>query len=308
MASAPPRLVSNQNYAYAPPYPLDSSDQYYASAPPPGAGPTIPQSGSMPQQQYIPYSQSLPQAAVPQNTYSSSYALPPQNAYSYPSDSAGPSNGASQYPYQPQPQRYQPVPSYTSSAPPQSIPRQHTPYYPPVPTQGASNSQPTRTDDRRLPQHASKADVLATVSIQDGDDPKSFAAAEALGCYTRMFPEAENDQGCRLFVYGPKCPTALLMTLFEHFDFPRYSLFPYGLFNDFAKTNKPDAGSCKCQRCTKGEACGHWALHCNLQFYLQQDILPSSNNQPKVKATSDVIIICPGDEYVAQLLLFCPAH
>jgi hypothetical protein len=116
-----------------------------------------------------------------------------------------------------------------------------------------------------------------------------------------MFPEAENDQGCRLFMYGPKCPTPLLMTLFEHFDFPRYSLFPYGLFNDFAKTDKLDAGSCKCQKCAKGETCGYWALHRNLQFYLQQDILPSTTTQPKVGATSDTIIISSGDVYVACL-------
>jgi hypothetical protein len=119
-----------------------------------------------------------------------------------------------------------------------------------------------------------------------------------------MFPEAENDQGCRLFMYGPKCPTTLLMTLFEHFDFPRFSLFPYGLLNDLPKTNKPDAGSCKCQRCAKGEICGHWVLQCNLQFYLQQDISPSSTEQPKVDTTSDAIIISSGDRYVACLLYY----
>jgi hypothetical protein len=117
-----------------------------------------------------------------------------------------------------------------------------------------------------------------------------------------MFPEAENDQGCRLFSYGSKCPTPLLMTLFEHFDFPRYSLFPYGLLNDFVTTNRADTGSCKCQRCAKGEMCGHWALHCNLQFFLQQDILPSSTKEPKVDATSDAITISSGDKYVASLL------
>ena len=91
------------------------------------------------------------------------------------------------------------------------------------------------------------------------------------------------------------------MTLFEHFDFPRYSLFPYGLLNDFADTNKYNAGSCKCQRCAKGENCGHWALDRNLQFYLQQDITPSLNEQPKVEATSDAITISSGSEYVAVL-------
>lgn len=149
---------------------------------------------------------------------------------------------------------------------------------------------------RRQPQHVSKVDVLAAISIQDGDDPKSFSTAETLQRYTRMFPEAENDQGCRLFMYGPKCTTTLLVTLFEHFDFPRYSMFPYGLFNDFSKTNNPNAGSCKCQRCAKGESCGHWALHHNLQFYLQQDTSPPSNIQPKVEATSDAIIISSGHE------------
>jgi hypothetical protein len=181
--------------------------------------------------------------------------------------------------------------------------QQHTPYYPPGPAQSAPNSYATRTHEKRHPLRTLKGDVLSAVFIQDGDDPKSFDNAETLSRYTMMFPEAENDQGCRLFMYGPKCPTNLLMALFEHFDFPRYSLFPYGLLNDFAKTNKPHAGSCQCQRCEKGEDCGHWALHRNLQFYLQQDIVPSSTKQPKVDATSDAIIISSGGEYVACLSL-----
>ncbi|KAK7185141.1 hypothetical protein DPSP01_000745 [Paraphaeosphaeria sporulosa] len=288
-APAPPNF--NQNYAFAllpgqstsAPYPVNYSNQYapqYYSAPA-----ALPQSASVP--------------------YPSPYALPPQSAYSYPSASAGPPNGASQYSSIPQPQSYQSGPPYTYGAPPQVTPQQSTQYYPTVPMQAASDApwKPEQTAlNRRPPQHASKVDALSAVSIQDGDDPKSFFTAETLGRYTKMFPEAENDQGCRLFMYGPKCPTALLVTLFEHFDFPRYSLFPYGLFNDFSKTNKPDAGSCKCQRCAKGENCGHWALHRNLQFFLQQDTLPSSTKQPKVEATSDAIMISSGYEEERYLL------
>jgi hypothetical protein len=308
MASAPPLPPPGQssprNYAYAlpnqiasTPYPPDPpwpGSQYYPSAPPPQQPYS---SQSLPN----PYSQSLPPAAVPSNTYSLPYALPPQNAHSYSAAPAAATSGASQY-YPPPQQSYQYPPNTSDpyGAPPQSIPQQ-TAYYPSAPTQSAPNAPAPRTHEKRLPLRKLKGDVLATVFIQDGDDPKSFDNAETLNRYTKMFPEAENDQGCRLFMYGPKCPDTLLMALFEHFDFSRYSLFPYGLMDDFAITSKTDAGCCKCQRCTKGENCGHWALHRGLQFYLLQGISPSSNEKPKVEATSEAIVISSGDEYVARL-------
>jgi len=79
--------------------------------------------------------------------------------------------------------------------------------------------------------------------VQDDEDPEAFSSAKALGDYLKIFPEAENDQGCRVFRYGPKCPTQLLMPLFEHFDFLRYSMFPYGFAGDFSIADRWGAAS-----------------------------------------------------------------
>ncbi|CAI6303043.1 unnamed protein product [Periconia digitata] len=262
---------SSQNAYGAPQYqpyqpPLGSSYNY--SAPP----------QAVPQQQTVPY---------PLGPAGSAPPIPQQQTSPYP---LGPTGSAPPIPQQ--------STSYYPSAPPQPVPQQtfpqqQTPYYPSNGAQSAPNAQ---ADKVQRTQRPSTADVLATVSVQDGEDPKPFANAETLSRYTRMFPEAENDQGCRLFMYGPKCPTPLLLTLFHHFDFPRYSLFPYGLYNDFTMTTKPEAGWCKCQRCAKGDDCGHWALHHNLRFYVLKDTSPSTDRQPKITATSDTIAISSEDQ------------
>lgn len=296
MASETPNLPSRQNSSAAAP---TNSSQNYAYALLPGQSvPT--QYPTIPPNQYVPqyYSAGTVPSQSASVQYSSPYALPPPNSYSYTLATADSRNGASQYSTIPQPPLSQSGTPYALGAPSQST-QPPTQYYPTQPMQAAPNGpwKPEQSSlDRRPPQPTSIVDVLSAVSIQDGDDPKSFTTAEALSRYTRMFPEAENDQGCRMFMYGPKYSTALLVTLFEHFDFPRYSLFPYGLFNDFAKTDKPDAGSCKCERCAKGESCGHWALHHNLQFFLQHETSPASSKQPRVEATSDAIIVSSGYE------------
>lgn len=143
-------------------------------------------------------------------------------------------------------------------------------------------------------QPTSSGDALARVSVQDGEEPQSFISPKALASYLKMFPEADNDQGCRIFKYGPKCPTSLLMPLFEHFDFSRFSMFPYGFASDHAVADYWGAGSCNCSKCIDGQLCGHYVLHKNLQFYTYLDVTPSSSVSPRITSKEDSMIISTG--------------
>ena len=113
-------------------------------------------------------------------------------------------------------------------------------------------NQNSTTRGTNLLQPISLGNALPRVSVQDGEEPKSFETAKALADYLY------NDQSCRVFKYNPKSPTSLLMPLFEHFDFPRFSLFPYGFANDFCVVDHWGAGSCKCQKCVESQLCGHY--------------------------------------------------
>lgn len=146
-------------------------------------------------------------------------------------------------------------------------------------------------------------DTVSNVSVQDGEEPQYFTAADALASYLRVFPEADNDQGCRVLKYGPKCPTNLLMPLFEHFDFPRFSLFPYGFANNFSIANHWEAGSCKCQNCMEGRLCGHYVLQKNFHFYMYLNVTSSFSASPKIMSTRDATIISTGGRQVSILLL-----
>ena len=183
---------------------------------------------------------------------------------------------------------------------------------PPAPAAEASYAQTTyQTPSYQPPaaqvptalQPTSSGDSLAQVLVQDGADPQSFTSSKALADYLRVFPEADNDQGCRVLKYGPNCPTSLLMPLFEHFDFPRFSMFPYGFAGDFSTENTWGTGSCKCQKCMDGELCGHYVLQKNLQFYAYYDVTPSSSLSPKISSTQDATIISTGGRYVELLNL-----
>ena len=139
---------------------------------------------------------------------------------------------------------------------------------------------------------------VTRVFLHDGEDPQSFDSAKALADYLKIFPEADNDQGCRVFRYGPKCSTNLLMSLFEHFDFTRYSLFPYGFAGDFSTSDQWGAGSCKCQKCLDGQLCGHYVLQKNLRFYAYQDVSSSSSTAASITSSKDLMTISSGDRYV----------
>ena len=137
--------------------------------------------------------------------------------------------------------------------------------------------------------------ALARVSVQDGDAPKSIVSAANLADYLRIFTEAENDQGCRVFQYGPDCSTSLLMPLFEHFDFSRFSLFPYGFANNFSVTDHWGAGSCTCKPCMDGQLCGHYALQKNMHFYGFIDVSSPSSTSPKIASDGMSMTIVTGD-------------
>lgn len=151
-------------------------------------------------------------------------------------------------------------------------------------------------------QLAATADQLALVVVQDGEEPQSFSSPKLITSYLRLFPEAENDQGCRIFKYGPKCSSKLLLPLFEHFEFPRYALFPYGFANDFVAERTLNAGICRCQRCTDDRPCGHYVLQHHFQFYLFQNTAqPLISMPPKVAADSTSVVISSRSRYVDQV-------
>jgi hypothetical protein len=138
-----------------------------------------------------------------------------------------------------------------------------------------------------------KDSALSRVIVQDGSTSNSFSTADALTRYLHMYPEAVNDQGCRAFRYGPNCPTRLLMPLFEHLDFSRFSQYPYGLLGNNAVSDAWGSGSCTCKRCVDGQLCGHYMLHKNFKFYLQLESRPSDEvySSPKIETTNGVTSI-----------------
>ncbi|KAL9047008.1 MAG: hypothetical protein Q9214_000305 [Letrouitia sp. 1 TL-2023] len=278
-------------------------------------------------QRQQPYSVPTPQAYPPPQQYSVSSVT--QQPYSSPQPPIGSYLTPQPYPsYQvissdekqdlPYPQPYQPV-SYDSTSSTLG----------PAAASGANTFQtsyPTRAEDQygqtsysnaayqtatqqaappqtapqetaqatSLLQPTSSGDALARVSVQDGEEPQSFISPKALASYLQMFPEADNDQGCRIFKYGPKCPTNLLMPLFEHFDFSRFSIFPYGFASDYSVADHWGAGSCNCSKCIEGQLCGHYVLHKNLQFYTYLDVTPSSSISPRITSKEDSMIISTG--------------
>ena len=148
------------------------------------------------------------------------------------------------------------------------------------------------------------ADRLASVVVQDGEEPQTFSSAKLITSYLRLFPEAENDQGCRVFKYGPKCSSKLLLPLFQHFDFPRYALFPYGFANDFVAERTPNAGICRCQRCTEDRPCGHYVLQHHFHFYLFQNTSKAlMSEKPRVTADTSTVVISSRSRYIYRELL-----
>lgn len=249
----------------------------YSSSQPPIASYITPESQLQPQPQpYPPYRRATPDELW----YNESSAV--HEAHSYPSG-IQPQADIFEGPYQPialPAAPYQNAVSHEDPRPPTTF---QAASYQNLASQATKSSQPISSED-----------LLARVSVQDGEALQSFGSADALANYLTVFPEADNDQGCRAFSYGPNCPTNLLMPLFEHFDFPRFSMFPYGFADDFSIADHWGAGSCKCQSCMDGRLCGHYVLQKNFHFYLYQDVTAASSASPKITSTKDATIISTG--------------
>jgi hypothetical protein len=87
----------------------------------------------------------------------------------------------------------------------------------------------------------------------------------------RQYPEAENDQACRLFKYTPKCPSTLLMTMFSNFDFTHFSMFPFGLTGKARENmDMPSTGTCTCEKCRTGQHCGRQAMQIGLAYIMPE--------------------------------------
>ena len=300
--------------------------QRYASAPssqqaivyPPGSGLQTTYNSNIYQPQYQSPSPQKP-STVPS---SFQYSTPLQNPSTVPSNyqyrlqgsfDSAPQPHASSTTYQPISSNYDALTDGSGFAAPAP-----TNLLPGVPNTVQPDPQPGPTFQTSLPQDAphfqatgtiepqkllATTDRLASVVVQDGEEPQPFSSAKLIASYLSLFPEAENDQGCRVFKYGPRCSSKLLLPLFEHFDFPRYALFPYGFANDFVAEPKFNAGVCRCQRCTEGRPCGHYVLQHHFQFYLFQNTSQALDSMPpKVAADSSSVVISSRSRYVDQEL------
>lgn len=299
-ANKPPGSFSAEPYAPNP----TSSGYAYQSAPPPmpvqGYPPpqSLPYYGAStqsasyrpyqpPQSYYKPYS-APPNAQTSSSNayYGGSYEPPPVQANPYAPAPGGPSVESVRYDA--------PVQDYSGYSLPQpgsqQLPQPSTATYQRPTTQVTLEDLP---DEATGEQPSPKDTALSRVVVQDGSTSNSFSTADALARYLRMYPEAANDQGCRAFRYGPNCPTRLLMPLFEHLDFSRFSQYPYGLLGNKVVSDAWGSGSCTCKRCVDGQLCGHYMLHKNFRFYLQVEYPPSDevNSSPKIETNDRVTSI-----------------
>lgn len=304
-ANKPPGSFSAEPYASN----LTSSSYAYQSAPPPmpvqGYPPpqSVPYHGAStqsasyrpyqpPQSYYKPYS-APPNAQTSSSNayYGGGYEPPPVQANPYAPPPGGPSVESVRYDAPAQDWSSYSLPQPGSQQP--SFQQQQQPstatYQRPT-TQVRPEDLP---DDATGEQSNPKDTALSRVVVQDGSTSNSFSTADALARYLRMYPEAANDQGCRAFRYGPNCPTRLLMPLFEHLDFSRFSQYPYGLLGNEVVSDAWGSGSCTCKRCVDGQLCGHYMLHKNFRFYLKVESPPSDelNSSPKIETNDRVTSI-----------------
>ena len=229
------------------------------------------------------------------------YPAPPQplpypGSTSYQQSLRYPSNTSYQEPLPyPSSTPYQQPPSFNAGVGPPPAPTASADYGPGGSSSFANEQTPAPAADAYWSRPRKDAgDPLAQVLVQDGEDPQPFTSAKALASYINLFPEAENDQACRVFKYGPRCPPGLLMPLFKHFDFPRYSLFPYGFANDFSSPDPWKAGLCKCDRCSKSEPCGQHALFKNFRFYLHTETTVATSPSARVSTLDNLIAMSNG--------------
>lgn len=298
-AYGPP--VASLNHGSPQPYP-----PYGSVAGPPGPSPPGLTSSDSPA-----YDPPIPVEESRDSPYYVSPYKPPKlerNDYGYASETVE-TAGATYRPastqdstalYQPNP--YRPVPYETEQYPGASyLPLPHltqdyssSPYQHetrPTPRPPAQTTNISRPAARTT---VTPRSVLETVIVSDGADSQSFTSAPEMGRYLRLFPEADNDQGCRMIKYGSQCATDLLMELFGHFEFSRYSSFPYGFAGDFSFNDSWGSGSCNCQQCLDGQLCGQFMLHKNLRFLAFQKTTPSSSTSPSISSATGQMLIDAG--------------
>ena len=128
----------------------------------------------------------------------------------------------------------------------------------------------------------------SVINVLDGEEPLRLSTLQELSSYIGQYPEAENDQACRLFTYTSRCPKLLLVALFSNFDFALFSMFPFGLTSQqpVARTWASN-GICPCERCGAGETCGRQAMEISLSYIIPiSDIVPQESNLPITSSPS----------------------
>ena len=131
-------------------------------------------------------------------------------------------------------------------------------------------------------------DPLARVYVHDGASSNSFLDRMQLTKYLRLYPEADNDQGCRAFRYGTNTSSALLIPLFERLNVSQFSVFPYGISGSFPKSESFTSGICACDHCSDGRLCGQYVLQKNFHFILAlKNVEGDVSLSPKIESFSD---------------------
>ena len=304
-AISPPNTIQYPQYqpiaAISPPsvgqYPAYQPDQLPQSFPSTSSPPVQNPSSQQAYPQYQPavssgsftYGQYPSQPPVNPAAVTYGYYSSPANPYSPPEGQtiSTPSSNLQQS-YQTVPQSY----ALSTGYPPRDLDNQYNdvPIYDDVP----APLPPTHSNITPISSSHFSGDALSVVTMLDGEETQILENPSFLSRYLDLFPEAENDQACRVFGYGPNCSTKLMMALFQHYDYPRYSLFPYGLKGDFTLADQFKSGSCMCDKCSKNEPCGHYVIFKNLKFFHHVNSTVPASTSARVRTDKNSISVSDG--------------
>ena len=132
------------------------------------------------------------------------------------------------------------------------------------------------------------------IVVDEGEGLRTFTEETDFRRYLEQFPEAENDQGIRLFKYGPTSPANLLLLLFSKFNFNRFSLIARGLSpSPFLGLS---SGVCNCSQCKGGTRCAFRGLECSISFWRYADSSPDAENRLEVTGNDKMFAIYAGGQ------------
>ena len=137
------------------------------------------------------------------------------------------------------------------------------------------------------------------VTVFDGEEPLIISTEAAMRSYIGEYPEAENDQAARLFQYAPGCPPSLLMSLFQKFDYDRFSMAPRGLARSSSQPTGIGKTACRCEICVSNQFCGYSALEFAVSYWQYEGSSPDPENKLEVRGNGTEFSIFGGHKSVA---------